>query len=321
MVGEFPEQTPFLEWLHSAYSDGEGEDRVCQDCHMPVAEGGVVIATAPSGMPTRSPFHRHQFVSGNVQLLRILRDNVAALGLGASAAQFEAAIANSEAHVQSSSAEVEITGSSEGLGLLALTVQVRNLAGHKFPTGFPSRRAWLYVQVADADGELLYESGRWDGDGQIEGADSDADAAAIEAHHILITSPFDVQIYESIMQDTDGAATYTLLRADAYAKDNRLLPAGFDKATADADIAVIGGAATDGDFVAGMDEVGYLITLADGAARPITVTIDLMYQSMSYRYVEDLLADDSSLVNEFRGMYDVVDKTPVRVAGDSVTLE
>ena len=40
----------------------------------------------------------------------------------------------------------------------------------------------------------------------------------------MITDQGQVQIYESLMRDTDGNITYTLLRASTYSKDNRLLP-------------------------------------------------------------------------------------------------
>ena len=50
------------------------------------------------------------------------------------------------------------------------------------------------------------------------------------------------------MVDRAGAVTTGLLRATGFVKDNRLLPRGFDKATAGPDIAVRGDAAADGNF-------------------------------------------------------------------------
>ncbi len=51
-----------------------------------------------------------------------------------------------------------------------------------------------------------------------------------------ITQADQVQVYEPIIHNTDGDVTHTLLRASGYIKDNRLLPAGFDKTTASSDI-------------------------------------------------------------------------------------
>ena len=74
--------------------------------------------------------------------------------------------------------------------------------------------------------------------------DNDADRPArFEPHHEEITRADEVQIYESILGDPAGRPTTGLLTATAYLKDNRLLPRGFDKATAAADIAVVGAAA------------------------------------------------------------------------------
>ena len=53
-----------------------------------------------------------------------------------------------------------VGGNTEGEFLYEkLDVAARNLAGHKLPTAYPSRRAWLHVQVRDEVGALVFESG------------------------------------------------------------------------------------------------------------------------------------------------------------------
>ena len=75
------------------------------------------------------------------------------------------------------------------------------------------------------------------------GNDNDADGSRFEPHYLEITDPDQVQIYEDIMVDYAGAVTTGLLWGVEYVKDNRLLPRGFDKATASDDVAVKGEAA------------------------------------------------------------------------------
>ena len=118
---------------------------------------------------------------------------------------------------------------------------MQNLTGHKLPTAYPSRRTWLHVTVRDRNGRPVFESGAITPTGLIQGNDNDADATKFEPHYTEIRQPDQVQIYESIMGDPAGAPTTGLLTAVRYLKDNRLLPRGFDKATADADIQVVGG--------------------------------------------------------------------------------
>ena len=60
----------------------------------------------------------------------------------------------------------------------------------------------------------------------------------VEPHYLEIRRPDEVQIYESMMIDAQGAVTTGLLKGVRFVKDNRLLPRGFDKAAAPADIAV-----------------------------------------------------------------------------------
>ena len=84
-------------------------------------------------------------------------------------------------------------------GTLAIDVAIANLTGHKFPTGYPSRRAWLHVTVRDAAGAMVFESGRVAETGLVEGNDSDASAGTFEPHYAELTRADQVQVYESVM--------------------------------------------------------------------------------------------------------------------------
>ena len=50
----------------------------------------------------------------------------------------------------------EVRRSGDGIELV---VGVANQSGHKFPTGYPSRRAFLHVLVTAPDGRVVFESG------------------------------------------------------------------------------------------------------------------------------------------------------------------
>lgn len=321
VAGEFPEQTPYLEWLHSDFGDGNTDDQSCQHCHMPQAVGNVVISTLPvTGLSPRGPFYQHHFVGGNVFMLRLMRSHIEELGLSASSDDFAATIERTLNQLQNATATIAVESTVLADGLLSVDVAVTNLAGHKFPTGYPSRRAWIHLVVADASGDILFESGRPMADGAIEGNAADVDAQVFEPHYDLITASSQVQIYEPVMEDLGGAVTYSLLSAAAYAKDNRLLPRGFEKATADADIAPAGLAAVDDDFVAGGDRVTYETAVMDGAG-PFTVTASLYYQSIGFRFLEDLRQDTSPEGDAFLSYYDAADKTPVLVATATTFVE
>lgn len=313
-VGEFPEQTTYLEWEHS------GLTTTCQQCHLPLAVGGVVISNRPPRLAPRTPFWQHHFVGGNTFMVGLLRDNASNLGLTADTAHLDATIDRTLAQLAGETAQLTVT--TERLGdLLTVTVEVMNLAGHKLPSGLPSRRAWLHLRVTDRRGAVVFESGKPTGDGRIEGndADSDPDLLAYEPHYETITSIDQVQIYEPIILNTEGEVTYTLLRAHSYAKDNRLLPVGFDKTTAGDDIAVYGVPATDDDFQGGSDQVGYEIGIG-GVSGALHVTVELLFQSVSHPFVADLALTNTDLVNRFMGMYDPAANTPEVLAQAQKTV-
>jgi hypothetical protein len=315
-VGEFPEQTIYLEWEHSAYGDGQGsDDRSCQHCHMPVATGGVVISNTPAGnvIQEREPFYQHYFVGGNVTMLRIHQQNVEELQLTASGELLRATEQRTLEQLQSKAAELSIADAAIESGRLGLELDVLNLAGHKLPSGYPSRQVWLHITVTDGNGRVAFESGRAIDSGRIAGNDADENPAAFEPHYELITKADQVQIYEAVMANGNGQVTHTLLSAVSYAKDNRLLPQGFDAGSAGEEFAVHGVAATDVDFAAGGDHLRVEVDV-QGLAAPFTVSAELLYQPLSNRFVEDLRGDSTDPVARFADYYDQADTSPVIMA-------
>jgi len=190
---------------------------------------------------------------------------------------------------------------------------VEVMTGHKYPTGFPSRRVWLHVTVFDKNGTPVFESGQPTADGKIVGNDADADPTTYEPHYDLVQSPDQVQIYESVMVNTLDEVTYTLLRGARYGKDNRVLPSGFDKAAAGSDIAVHGLAVADENFQGGSDKIRYAIDVR-GVEEPLRVTAELLYQSVSYPFLHDLEKVDTPEIAAFMGMVQNSDQTPTFVA-------
>jgi hypothetical protein len=161
------------------------------------------------------------------------------------------------------------------------------------------------VAVSDAGGRRLFESGAIDATGLVHGNDADADPSKFEPHYTEIREPDQVQIYESIMGDRTGAPTTGLLSGVRYLKDNRLLPRGFDKQTADAQIAVVGPAAADADFGPGADRVRYSIDVA-GAQGPFRVDVELRFQSIGYRWAQNLKSYDAPEPRRFVGYYETM---------------
>jgi hypothetical protein len=200
-------------------------------------------------------------------------------------------------------------------------VDVRNTTGHKLPTGYPSRRAWLHVTVRDTQGRTLFESGAIAPDGHIQGNDNDTDPARFEPHYSEIRRPDEVQIYESVMGDSRRVPTTGLLQATSFLKDNRLLPRGFDKMTAEPDIAVTGDALRDADFRDGGDRVRYVVSAA-AAAGPLQVDVELRYQPIGFRWAQNLRAYDAFEPKRFVGYYEAMAAGSSTVlARTSLTLE
>jgi len=295
VIGELPEQVPYLEWQHSAY-DGKQD---CQDCHMLSTEN--VAMSSVWGQP-RDTIRPHVFRGGNFLMLRMLAGHRVPQQVQASPRELGAAAERTVEHLQSSSADVSLSCAGVSGGRLEVEVTVTNLAGHKLPTAYPSRRAWLHLTVTDAADRLLFESGMLQPDGAIAGNDNDADPARYEPHHPLIDQPDKVQIYEAILGSPDGTVTTGLLTATRYLKDNRLLPRGFDAKSASANIAVQGAATTDADFTAEGDRIRYSVAVGDSEG-PYRVRAELLYQSIGYRWAHNLAPYDAAEPQRFVAYY------------------
>lgn len=314
-IGSLPEQMNYQEWRHSAFFE---EQRSCQSCHMPLAQGPVRIASVLGDY--RESLSRHTFVGGNAFMLRLMNRYRAELGVEATSAELDATARATIRQLERDTATVAVEAADLADGTLAVDIVVRNLTGHKFPTGYPARRTWLHVTVRDTQGRTVFESGRVTEAGLIEGNASDAAGEMFEPHYEEITNPDQVQIYESIMGTLDGLPTTGLLQATRYLKDNRLLPRGFDKRTAPSEIGVIGAADTDEDFEGNGDRVRYRIPVTTGA--PVTVEIELQFQPVGYRWAHNLAAYDAPEPRKFLGYYkSLASSSSVVVARASRTVE
>src|SRR5262249_22775739 len=187
-LGFFPEQMPYLEWLHSDYP----EKHSCQSCHMPEVDGQAPIS-AVMGVP-RIGMHQHTFTGGNFFVLKLLNLHRHELSVAALPGELSAEAERTAKFLQTQAARVTIHSLNASDGKLVAEVFVENLTGHKLPTAFPSRRTWLHFTVRDRDGKTVFESGALKPDGSIEGNVNDTDSSRFEPHFREITSSDQVEI-------------------------------------------------------------------------------------------------------------------------------
>jgi hypothetical protein len=298
-VGELAEQVPYLEWRHSDYPGLA----TCQDCHMPVVEGEVSVTSV---LPNpRSEVNRHSFRGGNFLMPRILNKRRAELDVQALPQELEETAKSAETNLATKAATLEVIPLGLNGGQLEVEVAITNLAGHKVPSAYPSRRAWIHLIVTDGAESVVFESGAMMPDGSIVGNDNDADGSRFEPHYQTVTEPGQVQVYEDIMVDYAGAVTTGLLWGVEYVKDNRLLPTGFDKNTASWEVEVIGEARDDADFLGGGDVTRYVVGVGT-ATGPFQVEAELWCQPIGYRWAQNLGAFDTAESAQFLNFFEGV---------------
>jgi len=304
----FPEQTPYIEWLTSTYSAGDGA-KSCQDCHMkryPEAK----IASRPRQTGVREDVYAHTFLSENTMMLNMISSLAEELGLDIP--DLDDAATDAQDYL-ASAGTIEIQDITQDRNELVVKVRITNNCGHKLPTSIPVRRVFIHFAVYDGEpetgGSLLFSSGDTDSEGGIIGVDDAPSSQEYEPHYDIISHQDEVQIYEGIMGNWEGEKTYTLLRASSFLKDNRILPRGWDDGSAPLEIFPRGEALADINFIGGEDIITYRVQLKDmQAGQELVIEAELKDQTLSHPMVHDLEAvqekDDSGVIQRFLEEYD-----------------
>lgn len=313
----FLEQSPYLEWRNSEFSDESGPSqtsRSCQQCHM-AEYPATRLARSPSGsdfrIPERAGYRGHQFVGGNAFVLDILASNRDELDVIAEPQALQSTIEATRHQLAERTASVEIGPITREQGRLAFDVVIANQTGHKFPTGYPARRAWLEVQVSQG-GRSLFVSGAPGDAGRIRGLANEL----AQPHFDLVEKQEQVVVYEMIAQDPAGAATTHLTKMTKRSKDTRLLPRGWKLDGPHSSETAPVGLGEDQDFVGGSDTVHFRIP-APADSAPVTVHAVLHYQSVPPAWVDALRGIAAEECARFVRMYDATTKRHEDVAADT----
>jgi hypothetical protein len=280
------EQATYLEWLNSAYENeidpaSHHSAKSCQDCHMrgelneaqiqtqiAVVEDNKYPATDFRGpdnelnVPIRaSGYARHEFQGLNVYLLSLFDQFNEELGVrkcdymssGCSGKEPKSGIPFAMRNFLENAAQNTATLSLskpalDAHGNLVVDVTITNLTGHRFPSGVSFRRAFIDFAVTDANGKVIFESGRTNTIGAIVDMNDSVlpseyngsqgpNGMSYQPHFWSpgnpITRSDQVQIYEELLKDADGNFTTSFLRQDCHFKDNRILPLGWRKSGPD----------------------------------------------------------------------------------------
>ena len=318
----FVEQATYHEWLNSSYSqDGTN----CQTCHMEYILDPVIISTGYIFLSGRKPFALHRFQGANTHMMSLIKNFKDSLGLNIPDSIFQEQIDATLNFLQTKAVELNVEEIYVDNDSLVLEVFIKNKSGHKFPSGYPSRRAFLEVVVSSTEHDTLFHSGKMREDYRLEQIEGH-----YEQHYDFIKNEDQVQVYELVPGDENGEFTTILLRAFSPLKDNRLVPKGFSIAHSVYDTTLLAGEVlNDPNFNwennaegSGTDRIIYKIGL-DGYDGLANISCRLRYQSVPPEWVDELFADEHELIQHFEHMYNTVKPVPVDVASvriDSFSL-
>jgi hypothetical protein len=271
-------------------------------------------------------YSRHNFRGLNVFLLEMFNQFDDVLGvrkfdfMTGSTLDIPHARADFVRQAREDTAKIDVDVHIHGDDELVATVDVRNETGHRFPTGVGFRRAILELLVLekpaeadddDAKARVVWASGRTNELGILiddEGTplpceffsnEPGTNKQAFQPHHEVITSPGQVQIYETLLWSAEHKFTTSFIHGSEVVKDNRLLPRGWKKdgpggglrgaflrATHPCKTSMKDPRYTDGS---GSDQVIYKVKLpVDVDRERLTVNATLYYQAIPPYFLQSL---------------------------------
>ena len=305
---QFVEQATWHEWLNSSYST---DDISCQSCHLPKLEGQNIILSAGFETTPRDSFALHTMAGGNTLMLGLMRDNHEALGIFAGESQFNKTIAATNDNLMNKSLHLQVSTSNRTADTLYVDVKLRNITGHKLPSGYPSRRMSVHFIASDLNGNEIFRSGGFDGNYFLT-----SETMPFEAHHDVINSEDQVQIYEMVMGDLNSQRTTILTRGFTHLKDNRLVPTGFTTASNVYYTTAIVLNIADTDFNydplegSGTDIIHYRMP-TNAFTEELNVKVEVYYQSIPPIWLTELFNTPTPEINSFNVMLNNTDNLPV----------
>lgn len=315
----FAEQATYHEWINSDFDDEGSSPRSCQSCHMPRLEDDIVISANYLFLSPRSPYALHDMVGANIPMIKMIKDHKEVLDIDAADEHFEETIAKTMEMLQKRSIDSELSFEGSTADTATFRLKLENKAGHKFPSGYPSRRVFVEFVVLEDSGDTLFQSGVMDAQYGLPQHD-----AEYEPHYDVIRTQDQVQIYEYVVGDVNGDVTNVLEQAFEGLKDNRLPPRGFRKNHESYDtVKIIGAAVADENFNvdqeegSGSDEIEYRIAL-NGYSGAVNVSAKVYYQALPPRWIKPIFDYQSEEIDLFKDMYENADLEPTIITHDTI---
>ena len=210
-----------------------------------------------------------------------------------------------------------------------IVLMLKNKAGHKFPSGYPSRRAFIEFLITNLQGDTIFHSGKRDPSGSNIINSDEFGLLNFEPHYDIINSEEQVQIYEVVDGDVSGSPTNIQERAAIKLKDNRLVPYGFSVNHSAYDTTSIVGEAlydpnfnSNGSFTGtGTDNIIYSIPSEYfGSETNFNLMVNIWYQSMPPKWVNSMFDYESPEIELFQGLFEEHGSEPVLIASKNSVI-